>query len=245
MDAQTFARHLSAWIQPGVIARAASEYRDTPEAALADVKFILTSPTTKTAAEAGLAKLLHTYLDNFALPNDVIQVARLFYGSHMDDPEVVRLLEGLQFSGKVDVADDVATRVDDRFSFRPDQVPIAIIACRCIEFRLISHPVEMLNDLVSSIARTIQVLHQTGRRLDSFHQELTHDTALANFVEAHVGLAYGAERFGKAGMTGDIHRISSTLRQCTVYGPNIPTEDMLRDLSISGEFMKRPTSESF
>jgi hypothetical protein len=174
--------------------------------------------------------LIQLYLDNFYIPANLITVTKVLHGRYFTDSQTVSLIEGLKFEGSIG---------ESRLG---DDTVLEVYASELL-IRILWHPVSMLTELVATLAQTLSRL--PGDAGTRYHQELAHDSKLANFVEARVGQYYGASLFGRAGMKSDIAKVSSSPRRKFFHTGEVPGHSDLTSIATAMLMLERPSPEFF
>ena len=237
MEGREFARQMGLWIWPGVIAEAAGELRDAPQASQETAELHLFSRVLQTPDEAALTELVEFYLDHFFIPDPVLRVAEAFWASYFEDDLIRARVRKARFHGAVH-RDFPRESPEKRHA-------LLRIESTVFEVRLIQRPLTMLTQLVSDLADAIRMVPDRIAHPRAVHQELTHDGPLAVFVEAKVGQAYGLTRFGRAAMREPTYQIRSTPRRRSYYGPQPVGPAELQMMQALGDAQERPLLENF
>ena len=195
-------------MSPGILARAAGDWRNQPDGhEIVNLRF--ESSVLANAQDARFDWLVMKFLENVAIPNELVRFTEGMYSSYVT-PEAAAWLHAFKFTGSV--------------AFDPDQLPkvpgrtvlVAISAPLC-EVRVIWSPIEMLNDLVSLKAGYWRRA-RTLARPESVHHEPIGEWPFEAWIDLQIARACGFPNIGHAGIVPSMNLLSNVRQHVSIVG---------------------------
>lgn len=181
MDDHTFARELTAWLDPQAIWESIGRYESDREQALAQATLIVGSGRLKDGDDGGYAKLVKKFLRGFRMPLPVVDLIRGLQVEPVFSDESLRWLAELTISSTVQVCSRETV---------PEGAPpntVLLIEERDAVVDLLRSPVVALLDLVDRFA--VQ-----WRRVAMLSAPIYHEpnmpSAFYAFVDSQVGQTF-------------------------------------------------------
>jgi hypothetical protein len=236
MKPTDFAHYLSARIWPSAIAEAAKELHENPGSSAEPAKVFILSAVLESGYDAGFDCLANLYLQNFSIPNELLNIARLY----QIPSAALDAVGKARFTGETIFAAQGSA---------PQGSGMAILEVRStvLELTLLKAPLEALAELVAHLAIFWKQLAQTeGPK--AVHHEHSAESPFLAWVDIQVARYYGFELIGRAGMTSDVFKIEYIDRFCNCHGPLPIDIEMLQNLRITAPLVWRerhPLSELY
>lgn len=181
MDDQTFAYHLSAWLDPYELATAADRYDRDRDRAFAPEGLLISSGRLTRGEEANFAPMVEKYLRGFRVPPALIDIVRLWSGSSCASSDAWSWLLDLSLSAKV----HCYSHGNSPTGFPP--TTILQIKERDVVTDVIRRPVIALLDLASMLAVGWRERAATGA---SIYHEHNMPGLFYAYVESQVASSY-------------------------------------------------------
>jgi hypothetical protein len=232
---QDFARCLACWMSPGMLARAAGEWRDeSSRSHIADLRFESTILTN--AASGRLDWLVRQFLDHVVIPEELIRFTHGLYASHVTE-QAADWLRSFAFTGelRLDPADPPRA---------PDGKVVIAISSRVCELHVIRSPLEMLVTLISDkVDYWTRAASVTSPQ--QVHREPVGEWPFEPWIDLHVARSCGFENLGRSGVVPTIPLVSNVRGHVSVSGVLPKDETELAAFAVVASLHPREKSRGF
>jgi hypothetical protein len=195
-------------MSPGVIARAADDWRNAPAGhEIANLQF--ESPVLTRASDARFDWFVRQFLENVTIPEELIRFTQGCYERHVS-AQAADWLRGFKFTGGIKFDPSEAPRT-------PGCNVLVVVSAPICETRLIWSPMQMLVELLSVKAEYWKRAARIAKP-DEVHHMPIGEWPFEPWIDLHVARACGFPAIGRSGVISSMNRINNVRGHVSIVG---------------------------